>query len=395
VPHIATSEAVRAAIPLQASTIHRLLGVREHSTQFRHDAGRQLPCDVVVVDEASMVDLALMSKLVEAVPERARLILLGDKDQLASVEAGAVLGELCAGGAGWSAAMAARLSRLSGQAVAPEPSDDAAIGDAVVVLRHSYRFGAASGIGQLAGAVNRGDAAAALRVLEEGAFADVSHWVPAQNQALEQAVIEEAAAAYGDFFDAVVCGAAPAAVFDAFNRFRFLCAHRLGPASAGQVNELITRWVRRRYRYYGDDPWYAGRPVMVVRNDYATGLFNGDVGVALPDAEREGRLGVFFQGADGAIRGIAPVRLPPHETVYAMTVHKSQGTEFDRVTLILPERASGVVSRELVYTGLTRARRRVRIVASPAVLRRAITHRLARASGLRDQLRWRDSAGSQ
>ena len=381
-----TEAAIQDAIPEDASTIHRLLGVRRNSTHFRHGPDNLLPLDVLIVDEASMVDIALMTKLVEALPASARLILLGDKDQLASVEAGAVLGDICQEGEGYSEEFAGLVESVIGVSISDKLATGSDVQDAVVVLHHSYRFGADSGIGNLANAVNAGDAMQSLQVLRDPAFADATFSPVGALREFEATIQAEAEAEFRRYFDAVASNVAPDEILETFGRFRFLCAHRTGRYSAQHINQLITDLIKRRRGINARSNWYPGRPVMVVRNDYNVRLFNGDLGVALPDPTHKGRLRVFFQSPDGGLRDLSPIRLPEHETVYAMTVHKSQGSEFDHVSLVLPENISNVSTRELIYTGVTRAKRRVVIHGSESVLSASIRQELNRTSGLQQRL---------
>jgi exodeoxyribonuclease V alpha subunit len=368
-----------ADLPAEASTVHRLLGSRPDGT-FRHDARTPLPFDVVVVDEASMVDLALMAKLVDALPPSARLVLLGDRDQLASVEAGAVLGDVCGDAPGFSEAFGRRVAAVTG---APVPAGAGAatspLRDVVVLLRESHRFSAESAIGRVAAAINRGDGADALALLQRGAD-DVGWRTLASPAELDAALDETVVAELDAVCTLVAHGGSPAAVLEALGRFRILCAHRTGPAGVDATNRLVEQHLAATGRLTPRATWYPGRPVMITRNDYAQSLWNGDVGVTLPD--RGGTLRVWFEGD----RTVSPARLPAHETVWAMTVHKSQGSEFDRVVLVLPPRASRVTTRELLYTGLTRARRHVAVWGTDAVFTTAVATRLERASGLRDAL---------
>jgi len=188
------------------------------------------------------------------------------------------------------------------------------------------------------------------------------------------------------YWQAVRSDAAPAEIIRAFERSRVLCAHRDGPASALEVNRAVERELVAHRQIDARQVWYAGRPVMIMRNDYDLQLFNGDVGIALPDSSANGELRVFFPAAGAGLRPIHPVRLPEHETVYAMTIHKSQGSEFEEVLILLPGEPSAVASRELLYTAVTRARARVEIWANEVVLLDAVARKLSRASGLRDQL---------
>jgi exodeoxyribonuclease V alpha subunit len=378
---------VRDAIPEEARTIHRALGVMGGgTTRFRHDAERPLAADVVLVDEASMVDLALMTRLVAAVPARARLILLGDKDQLASVEAGAVLGDVCNAGDPWSysQALAAELVETTGDQLPVDAGSPAVrtFGDAIVHLRHSYRFGARSGVAALARAINAGDAEASRAALADPAFPDVILGAPVPAAGLGSAL----RARVVETFRAVVAAEGPREKLAAFGGFRVLAAHRAGPTGVAGLNRSIEQALARAGLLHPRGEWYAHRPVMVLENDYQVGLFNGDVGMIL-DLPVEGRVAVFL-GSDGEIRTLAPARLPAHQTVFAMTVHKSQGSEFTEVALVLPRRPSPVTTRELVYTGVTRAREVARVYGDAAVLDAAVGARVVRASGLRSAL-WR------
>ncbi len=352
-------------IPDGASTLHRLLGAIPGSSRFRRGPGNPIPADLVVVDEASMVDFALMAKLVIALPEKARLILLGDKDQLASVEAGAVLGDICNTG---------RDGKSPG---------DAPIRESIVTLQKNYRFGEGSGIRELSRAVNRGDGAAAISILKDEAFPDIRWKGPYRPRDIP-----------GDFAETVIEGFSPflqnlsdpAAVFSNLERFRILCALRKGPYGVAAINRTAEKILQSRGLIHPYHQWYQGRPVMITRNDYGLRLFNGDVGVALLDPEARGEIRVFFPGPEGNIRKMHPHRLPEHETVYAMTVHKSQGSEFDTVLMLLPDRDTPVLTRELIYTGVTRARERAEIWGDEKVFEGAVARRIERSSGLRDAL---------
>jgi exodeoxyribonuclease V alpha subunit len=382
----AVPPALRHAIPERASTLHRLLRLRPDSTRAGVDRERPLRADVVVVDEASMVDLALMAKLLRAVRPDARLLLLGDKDQLASVEAGAVLADLCGDAPGFSPSFAAAVGGATGQAVpAGRAASPGPLRDAIVVLQESRRFRADSGIARLAAAVNRGDGDEACALLTSGA-PDLG-WRPVVEGRVDRERLAGAAAdGFGPYLACVASGAAPAETLRAFDRFRMLCAHREGAAGAAGVNRLVEDALEARGLLRRTTPWFVGRPVMVTRNDHGLRLANGDVGIVLPDPDEPGRTTVAFPAADGGVRRVPPARLPAHETVWAMTVHKSQGSEFDRVVLLLPPEPSRVVTRELLYTAITRARDRVEIWGRDAVVRAGVAARVERSSGLRDAL---------
>jgi len=363
----------------EASTIHRALKYQPRSpTRFHYDRKNPLPADVIVVDEASMVDLALMAKLVDAVPERARLVLLGDKDQLASVEAGSILADMYAGRAkGVSTACAARIERLTGDAL-PKSDAPPSLADGMIELAHSHRFREGGGIFELARAVNAGDAPRALALLGESPYVTLEPLPKPEHLARALGpVVEEK---FGRL------GSAPVpeklALLDGF---RLLCAHRRGSFGVETVNE----WVRVHLRKLGvlaaDGEFYDGRPIIVTANDYQIELYNGDVGVVGRDGAEGAPLAACF--ATGAGRRSVPLALlPPHETAFAMSVHKAQGSEFDEVALLLGERPSPILTRELVYTAVTRARRRVRIFGSPEIFATAVASRVQRASGLRERL---------
>jgi exodeoxyribonuclease V alpha subunit len=336
---------------LEARTIHRVLGFSPRTGKFRYDVERPLPCDVLVVDEASMVDLLLMDALLSAAPKHARLLLVGDKDQLASVEAGFVFGDLCE--------------------IAPSSS----LRDGAVELDVSWRFKTQPGIAALAEAVRSGDAAGAVAALD-GAHDDARIVpLPPDPTAIVNALASRV--------DGVVQASTPAAALAALASFRVLTPTRRGPHGVEALNRLVEReLVERGHPKHGD--WYVGRPVLVTQNDYDIELFNGDIGVAFPD-EESGSLRVWFSAA-GGLRAIAPGKLPPHETAWAMTVHKSQGSEFDSVVFVLPERESPLLTRELVYTAVTRARQGLLVYGAPGALAAAVERKSERVSGLRDLL---------
>ncbi|MDA8018301.1 MAG: exodeoxyribonuclease V subunit alpha [Thermoanaerobaculia bacterium] len=351
-------------IPRTARTLHRLLGYRPRYDRFIHRSENPLPCDLVVVDEASMVDLLLMSALVDALPDGASLLLLGDRDQLTSVEAGFVFGDL------------AEAAKSSGEERC-DP-DVESIGS-LVELRHSWRFARRIGIGDLAEAVRRGDATEALRVLDDSARDDVSLSRHLGTDAILEPLkspIEELLAAED-----------PSTALSKLSTFRILCATRVGPWGVERMNRVVEGWLAER-GHPTEERFYPCRPILVQENDYQNGLFNGDLGLCW---HQGGRTWAIFPGPDPASpRRLPLAKLPRHDTAWAMTVHKSQGSEFDRVLLVLPEdgaSAGSVLSRELVYTGLTRAKRRVDLVATPEVLREALTRSGRRRSGLVDALR--------
>jgi exodeoxyribonuclease V alpha subunit len=377
----------RPSVPTDASTIHRLLGARPDSIYYRYHRGHPLALDVLVIDEASMADLALAAKLVEALPPHARLILLGDKDQLASVEAGAVLGDICRS-TGYSTPFAKRLARVTqvpARSIATTGEPAQPLADSVALLSTSYRFGPETGIGKLARLVNHGEGRAALALLQNGGHADLA-WRTVGAGDLRAQLGAGVAEGLRPYCEAVRGGANAQEIFERFHRFRVLCAHRRGLFGVGALNRMIEEKLDQAGLVSARDTWYPGRPVMITRNDYNLRLFNGDIGIVLRDANAADALRIFLPGADGGMRSIAPARLPEHETVYAMTIHKAQGSEFGRVLMILPDELTPIMTRELVYTGITRARSEVEIWGGEQVLRDAVGRRLVRDSALHERL---------
>jgi exodeoxyribonuclease V alpha subunit len=389
-----TTEQVRALLrDLAGTTLHRLLGTRpDRPGRFRHHQGHRLPHEVVVVDEVSMVSLSLMARLAESVRGDARLILVGDPEQLVSVEAGAVLADIVTPPAGWGA------GPLGPTGPTPHPSSPMA--GCISILRTNHRF--AGALAELSEAVRAGDADLVLGILSSGGAstawedADPGELLanarsPGPLDRLAQATTEWAARVQ----DEARAGRADAAL-SALSSHRVLCAHRQGPAGVAVWNRTIEGWLIGAGA--GEGSWYPGRPVLVTANDYSLRLFNGDTGVtlAVPEGTDPGGATamrvVFDSGAGGGSRAFSPSRLDTVETVFAMTVHKSQGSEFDHVTLLLPPATSRLLSRQLLYTALTRARRSILVVGTEAAVRAAIERPIARASGLGSRL-WGASAG--
>ncbi|PMY32856.1 exodeoxyribonuclease V subunit alpha [Pseudomonas sp. GW456-L14] len=414
---LSVDDSVREKIPSDVTTVHRLLGNRPGTRHFRHHAGNRLPLDVLVVDEASMIDLEMMANLLDALPVHARLVLLGDKDQLASVEAGAVLGDLCRDAeAGWySPQTRSWLEAVSGEQLADSglQEDNAGthpLAQQVVMLRHSRRFGEGSGIGQLARWVNQQQAEEARRLLAARSHADLYglSLKGEQDRALERLLLE----GHGDgpqgyrHYLSLLRGQRPPAdtaledprwtawardVLLAFDQFQLLCAVRKGPWGVEGLNQRITAALFKARLIESDQQWYEGRPVLMTRNDYGLGLMNGDIGIALKLPEHEGTqdgrlvLRVAFPRNDGqgGVRFVLPSRLNDVETVYAMTVHKSQGSEFAHTALILPEALNPVLTKELIYTGITRAKDWFSLIEPRAgVFEEAVRRKVKRLSGL-------------
>jgi len=370
---------------LETVTVHRLLQIRPDG-KVAYDETNPLPTDLVVVDEASMVDLVLMSRLVRAIPEEGRLVILGDKDQLASVEAGSVFGDLC------------RRPRDDPKEALPLPEWLASethpdehnlatdrfaktdLSDCTVVLQENYRFDAETGIGALTQSINRGDTEGVKKELTKSNDGMV-YW----QQWRHRSDFHKLLAAHAlKGYETYLTSKAPAEALAHYNRFMILTPLTSGPFGVAQINLLVSDRLGKARLIGPDRLWYRGRPVMVTRNNYRIGLYNGDTGLVWPDAE--GRLKVWFQGENGGIKAISPHRLPEHRTAFAMTVHKSQGSEFESTLLVLPDQDSPVLSRELLYTGCSRARRRLILLAPEGIIDQALTRTIQRTSGLIDAL---------
>jgi exodeoxyribonuclease V alpha subunit len=372
-PAHALDQALRAALPQQASTLHRLLGPIPDSPRFRFGGDAPLPVDVVIVDEASMVDLPLMCKLVEAVPDGARLILLGDRDQLPSVEAGDVLAAID-DRADDRAALPAALADWLGVAV-PVDDADAAPRAQRVHLRRGYRQARTLDLAPLADAVRRGDADAALALLREGTLAGVA-FHPDLADPLQGATRDRLLAPWREL---QACES-PVEALRLAGHQRLLTALREGPQGARALNARIEESLAGARRA----PYFHGRLLLIAENSARHGLFNGDIGVCLRDAD--GGTDAWFDDGAGGVRRFPPSALPAHDSAFAMTVHKAQGSEFDQVWLLLPRRDARPLSRELLYTALTRAREAVHLCAGDAVLRAALNRRVRRIGGLARRL---------
>ncbi|WP_166259296.1 exodeoxyribonuclease V subunit alpha [Marinobacter salicampi] len=420
---------LKEAIPTSVTTLHRLLGSLPGSRQFRHHRHNPLVLDTLVIDEASMVDIEMMASVLEAMPPRARLILLGDKDQLASVDAGAVLGELCqrAADGHYSEQTATWLAQVAGQTVEPGLVDSKGelLDQAVTLLRKSFRFAETSGIGTLAQSVNAGAGLRRLKGLFNEGFSDIA-LVRLQKAGRDSAICRHAIEGGAEHFVSTAeqqsspvgyrhylaemlrlrpPTTAPLQEFDAWARalleaygqFQLLCALRRGPYGVEGLNEVIADALHRAGLIRSAHGWYPGRPVLVTRNDYSLGLMNGDVGLTL---ELPARLWasnqeaidpetlvqrVAFAATDGSagIRWVLPSRLQAVETVYAMTVHKAQGSEFSHASLVLPDKLNPVLTRELVYTGITRAKHWFSLLLpDERVFEYAVKRQVLRTSGL-------------
>ena len=380
-----TTEPIKAHLrALEASTLHRLLGWRPGShSRFRHHRGNRLPHDVVIVDETSMVSLSLMARLVEAVRPDARLILVGDPGQLASIEAGAVLGDIVGPAAEGLRLRSPARAALSEAVGAPVDAAESAspVGDGIVVLERVHRYGSA--IAEVAGAIRAGRAdelIAALRDGKEGVTwlevdvaEDPDALAPVRDGAVATAHTVIEAAREGRAADAI----------RALGAHRVLCAHRQGAHGVASWMARIEAWIAAEVGDFAGDAWYPGRPLLVTENDYGLRLYNGDTGVVV--ATGAGRLVAAFERRNEVVE-FSPARLSAVETVYAMTVHKAQGSQFGTAAVLLPAPSSQVLTRELLYTAVTRARERLILAGTEDAIRAAVARPVARASGLRNRL---------
>lgn len=340
------TDAIKATIPKKVTTLHNLLGAKANSPYFHHHAAKPLAYNLVVVDEASMIDLALMSKLVDALKPSARLILLGDKEQLASVESGAVLGDL-----------------------------NAALPNQSVELKTAHRFD--GDIKALAAAINAQQPEQAWALLNQ------PHKTVSLLNEQVIAYISEQQHAY---LKLVKKGADYPEIYHAFMRFQVLCANRQGPNSVSDINYQVEQRLSQQNLIQLTDKWYSGRPVLITQNNPTLHLYNGDIGICLPDPLQPGKLSVFFEHADGTIKKLSPARITHCETVYAMTIHKSQGSEFEEVLVILPEAMNPILTKELLYTAVTRAKKTVKLKAHWDIFSTTIQQKVQRVTGLMQKL---------
>lgn len=380
---------------IEAVTLHRLLGVRPGKLQPRFNRDNPLPIDTLIVDEASMVDLPLMTRTFQALPRQCRIILLGDKDQLASVESGIVLGDMCGGlkEARFSESAGNQLEEVTGFQFSPSPQSRGRIADHIVHLQKSHRSIDSGGINALSMAVNDGDSTSCLHHLNSGKFDNLTllpHSIDNIDNVLRDTVLP--------VYQQMLSKKDPQQALQQMSAVCVLCALRKGRSGAEGINRRVESLLevagvisRDKYRDRGrdnsrnqDHNYYHGKPIMVTENNNVQNLFNGDHGLVLADQKTQ-ELRVHFTG-DDTTRAFAPGRLPEHQTFYAMTIHKSQGSEYDTVLVILPDNDSAILSRELLYTAITRARKRVIVIANEQQLRKAVETRVERQSGLLDAL---------
>ncbi|HOP30963.1 MAG TPA: exodeoxyribonuclease V subunit alpha [Spirochaetota bacterium] len=377
------SDDIKKAIPGETYTIHRLLGSVSGSPEFRHNRENPLRYDVIVVDECSMADLALMYRFFEAVKPEARVILLGDRDQLSSVEGGAVFGDICDRGRlhGYPAEFITRGSGILGESFSRDAgveNKDAPLSGAMTILRKSFRFSGDSGIGLLADMIRSGDSAGAVKLFNHGGKSDIVLAGECTALFIEETFRKAAA-------DAFSSGGRPRheSIYEFIKGFAILTATRRGPGGAAALNLMAERVLEEEGVIIPAAEFYEGRPVMVTRNDYTLALFNGDIGVT---CFKDGELRVMFEKPDGEKVYIHPSRMPEHETAFAMTIHKSQGSEFSEVIVVLPPVEKRLLTRELLYTAVTRGKKKVVIASDKETVAAMIENPLQRMTGLKERL---------
>ena len=381
-------EEIKAFIPQQALTLHRLL-MSNRKTYSQHNP---LHLDVLIIDEASMVDLPMMANVLSALPKHAQVILLGDKDQLASVEAGSVLADICdnENQHGYSQNLISKLQNLLPNEFDAQDveSQGSAIRNHICHLRKSYRFDENSGIGALARAANKGGFSLWHQAKKHG-FSDLNFLDLTDEN--HQVFIKQAASEYALFIKQIntqgMDDEAALNIHSSFSKYQILCALKEGPLGVSGLNDAIEVQLNKNNIIDTHTPWYAGRPIIVLENDYGLNLYNGDVGIVLPRLiDGKTVLKACFIGSDQTVRWLQPSRLPRHQTVYAMTIHKSQGSEFDHVALALPDYHLPILSKELLYTGITRAKSQLTLLSKSQVIQTALGQKVKRASGLRERL---------
>lgn len=382
VKNLDISDAIKEQIPTESSTIHRLLGAIYGRSEYRFNKNNKLPIDVLVIDEASMVDLAMMSNIISALPHESKLILLGDKDQLSSVDAGSVLGDICSfHKAGYNKEFGHALSALTGYEFPKGGQKHNSVSNKLCILQKSYRFHAKSGIGTLAKYVNRGYFLKALDTFNK--FPDVEFHELATDS--YDQLIKRMSAEYTPYLEAAN-SSLPKESLSLFTKARLLCAVKEGSFGTEGCNRQIENELNKRglINLSTGSNWYIGKPIMVIRNDYGLGLCNGDIGITMRSSD--GSLKVYFEMPNGEIKGFLTSRIPEHDCAYSMTIHKSQGSEFELTTLILPPTKSQVATRELIYTGITRGKKKFALYSTKDSFINSVKTKTSRVSGLVDLL---------
>lgn len=359
-------------LPEHAVTVHKLLGADYSGSSFKYDQDNQLPYDLVVVDEASMLDITMWVRLIRALGKHTKLVVLGDKDQLASVEAGSILGDICGGENSCSEHISVKLKELMGIPI-PVVTDAPSLNDCIVFLTKSYRFREESGIQKLADAINRRDHEEVLRILKDPRIDDVKLVEPSGKN-LDQLIDFYAIQHYERYITE-----GEGLEIKAVNQKKILCAIRKSDLGVEQINGRAEHGIKRKHNLSITNEWYNGRLVMATRNDSLLRIRNGEIGVYDADQEQ-----VKFEGEENI--GVAPARLTEYEPAFAITIHKSQGSEFDDVAIVLPNKENSILSKEILYTAVTRARRNTLIITNEEILTATIQRSVSRKSGVKQKL---------
>jgi exodeoxyribonuclease V alpha subunit len=355
-----------------AQTVHKLLGSDFRGSSFSFNEENLLPYDLVVIDEASMLDIHMWVHLIRAIGANTKLVILGDKDQLASVEAGSILGDICRGDNLFSRTIADSLSRIQNVSV-PIADDKPTLNDCILFLKKSYRFGEHSGIQKFAAAVNDSNPDLAIEILQDSSYKDLG-WMKPSSENMESVIKEYAVNHHAEFSVIREEKRLPAS-----NQKRILCALRRGPFGVEQINSTAEKLIKRNLGLLAGKIWFEGRIVMATRNDSIIRVKNGDIGLYSDSKES-----IQFEGKEGQM--ISANRLKDYEPAFAITIHKSQGSEFNDVAIILSNQVNSVLSKEILYTAVTRARENTLIIVSEEVLRKTIERSVSRTSGLRHKI---------
>jgi len=363
----------KVEIPDTAQTVHKLLGSDFRGASFSFNKENPLTYDLVIVDEASMLDMNMWVRLIRAVGSNTKLIVLGDKDQLASVEAGSILGDICGGENSFSDNIVKSVSQIQGTNI-PIAKEKPSINDCIVFLTKSYRFGENSGIQKFAAAVNESNPDLAIEILQDSTLADLS-WLEPTSENMESIVRDYAVNHHAEFKTK-----SQDERLKASNKKKILCALRRGPFGVEQINGKVESIIKRKQNVLAGRTWFEGRIVMATRNDALLQIRNGDIGIYTD----EGNGVIQFEGEER--QSLSANRLKDYESAFAITIHKSQGSEFDEVAVILSNQVNTVLSKEILYTAVTRARKNTLIIVNEDVLRKTILRSVSRRSGLKQKI---------
>ena len=377
-------DSIKDLIPRSATTLHKLLGYSYTSTKLKYNNDNKLNTDILVVDEASMVDVVQLFNCLSALKDGAKIVLIGDKNQLLSVDAGSILADICSF-ANTSDEQKSIIREFTGNSISDNHDEDAelekrTISDSICFLKKSYRFDESSGIGQLAKSVNDGHFDAAINILEDPRFNDVE-LKDVSAESFDRLIVESSNM-YSNHIEKIQNGDDPKSILNEFNKTRVLCALKSGVFGIHNINSSIEKELVKKGIIKKDSTnWYNGKPIMIIKNDSATKLSNGDIGVAIYDQLTKNMF-IHVEMSDGTIKRFLPSRIPPYETAYAMTIHKSQGSEFDHTFTIFPTKMSPLLTRELIYTAITRSKKHFTLFSAIDIFKRSVKMRTVRNSNL-------------